>query len=204
MQAIYHGLKPFWEITERLQSYATSGSHGVVWEVLPGLEMLLSHVETKRDELTLQQQVPQPQRRRRTNAPPRPTDEQSLSPSPLLVCYQNTWEVLNKYNNLTDNNHEIYALATLLNPCLKKQYFIASWTNTAADQIQPMLAKNKGIWESIYGQNVPTPVSEIARSSLSVYMANMSASIASYIKMTTSRSISTPCLLLPWPSSVSV
>jgi hypothetical protein len=29
--------------------------------------------------------------------------------SHLEVCYQNAWEVLAKYNRLTDQNHEIYA-----------------------------------------------------------------------------------------------
>ena len=56
LEAMYHGLKPFWEITMRLEGHGHQGSHGVIWEVLPGLEMLLSHVESKIAELATQQQ----------------------------------------------------------------------------------------------------------------------------------------------------
>jgi hypothetical protein len=52
--------------------------------------------------------------------------------NPLLICYQNAWQKLQKYNNLTDTNHEIYAAATLLNPCLRKGWFIKRWTGSSA------------------------------------------------------------------------
>ena len=43
---------------------------------------------------------------------------------PLRVAYQNAWEKLKKYNDLTDEAHEIYAAGALLNPYLRKRYFI--------------------------------------------------------------------------------
>ena len=36
----------------------------------------------------------------------------------------NSWSLLQKYYNLTDKNHGIYACATLLNPGLRKRHFI--------------------------------------------------------------------------------
>ena len=47
-------------------------------------------------------------------------------PTPMEVTYQNAWEVLTKYNSLTDESHKIYAAATLANPCLRKLYFTGS------------------------------------------------------------------------------
>lgn len=37
-------LKPFKNLTVKLQSRATIGNHGSVWETLPALELLLDHV----------------------------------------------------------------------------------------------------------------------------------------------------------------
>ena len=140
LEAIYHGLKPFWETIMRLEGHGSTGSHGVVWEVLPALELLLSHVESKRTELSTEQapnsHQPPPRPRRRDTV--QPTQLES-SPQPLLVCYQNAWELLTKYNSLTDNNHEIYAAATLLNPCARRYYFDGTWTDHAANMIQPMI-----------------------------------------------------------------
>ena len=41
----------------------------------------------------------------------------------LTALYQNAWEVLQKYYNLTDDNIEIYAAAVLLNLAMRKAYF---------------------------------------------------------------------------------
>jgi hypothetical protein len=84
LQEIYDALKPFWRITLRIQRYASQGSHGVIWEVLPAFEWLLSHVEKQAAALN------RVQRGRQQN--------------PLLTSYQNAWEVLQKYNNITDEH----------------------------------------------------------------------------------------------------
>ena len=52
---IYHGLKPFWDTTLRLEGYGAQGSHGVIWEVLPAFEFLLNHVEKQAEVLRLAQ-----------------------------------------------------------------------------------------------------------------------------------------------------
>ena len=60
LESIYHGLKPFWETIMRLEGHGYIGSHGVIWEVLPGLEMLLFHVETRVAKLSTEQPPPAP------------------------------------------------------------------------------------------------------------------------------------------------
>ena len=52
LEAIYYGLKPFWETIMRLEGHGSTGSHGVIWEVLPALELLLSYIELKRTKLS--------------------------------------------------------------------------------------------------------------------------------------------------------
>ena len=94
----------------------------------------------------------------------------------MIVAYQNAWEALIKYNNLTDQNHEIYAAATLLNPCLRKRFFKVAWTDDAAESIPTMLQTNRGIWEEKYRQNTPTPPLEVPCSALSIFIHDLCAS----------------------------
>ena len=75
-----------------------------------------------------------------------------VKPPPLAICYQNSWQVLSKYNQLTDANHEIYAAATLLNPRFRKRYFVEKWTDDAEQYIEPMLRKTKTYWEMNYAE----------------------------------------------------
>jgi hypothetical protein len=45
------------------------------------------------------------------------------SRGPLVITYQNVWEKLRKYYELTNDTHSIYAAAILLHPSYRKQYF---------------------------------------------------------------------------------
>jgi hypothetical protein len=121
----------------RLEGHGLNGSHGVIWEALPALDMLLSGVERMVVSLSAPENT-------------HGTRRYTTQSNPLLICYQNAWEVLQEYNDLTDQNHEIYAAAALLNPCLRKRYFDWSWTGEAASQIENMITKNRGIWEQEY------------------------------------------------------
>src|SRR5271154_5510103 len=84
-------LEPFWELTIDLQSQPTDGTHGAIWEALPAIEYLLRHLERLKESALKQ--------KRR-----------------IRECVMNSWSLLQKYYNLTDKNHGIYACATLLNP----------------------------------------------------------------------------------------
>ena len=118
LAAVVEALGPFEYITQRLQGNSIAGSHGAVWEAITSLDYLLQHVEEKRAAL----------REQRVNAGAGGAGNRRQNITPLEVAYQNAWEKLTKYNNLTDENHEIYAAATLLNPCLRKGYFEERWT----------------------------------------------------------------------------
>jgi hypothetical protein len=41
----------------------------------------------------------------------------------LAMAYQNTWEKLTKYYNITNDSYLIYAAVTLLHPAYRKTYF---------------------------------------------------------------------------------
>ena len=80
---------------------------------------------------------------------------QRSRPTPLEIAYQSAWEKLDKYNSKTDENHEIYAAAALLNPCLRKTWFNQRWTGVSEPFIARMLTWNRRIWESEYRQHGP-------------------------------------------------
>jgi hypothetical protein len=152
--ALYQGLKPFWEMTRQTEGQGVSGSHGVIWETLPALNILLLHVESA---ITRLQEAPQPTQPARPSGRRPPASQNQPRINPLLICYQNAWEVLVEYNSLTDEAFEIYAAATLLNPCLRKAYFEHAWTGNAAHSIEPMMNRNREVWETRYREVLPTP-----------------------------------------------
>ena len=120
-------LEPFWELTIDLQSQAVDGTHGAIWEALPAIEYLLRHLEK------LKESVPKQKRR-------------------IRECVMNLWALLQKYYNLTDKNHGIYACATLLNPGLRKRHFIDNWTGEMEDFIPIMEAT---CWETYKTEYLP-------------------------------------------------
>ena len=70
--------KPFNEVTLYLQGQVISGSYGVIWEALPALEYLLRLIEAGMNALM--------------------PILKKVNPLPLAICYQNSWQVLSKYN----------------------------------------------------------------------------------------------------------
>lgn len=153
LEEVVAALKPLEYFTSRLQGNTSAGSHGAIWETLPTLDYLMRTFEDHRAALEVAR-LPAPSnigpRRSRNSQINNPVD-----PTPLEVAYQNAWEVLARYNSLTDDSHEIYAAATLANPCLRKAYFSGSWTHEAVDYIQKMVDTNKRIWEVEYRQFGP-------------------------------------------------
>jgi hypothetical protein len=164
LEAIAEALKPFHDVSLRIQGDGEYGAHGVIWEALTSLDYLLTEVESKRDAL----QAHETDTRRR---PQNSNNTPRSRVNPLLIAYQNSWEKLQEYNNLTDNNHEIYAAGTLLNPYLRKAYFMRRWTGAAADYIEPMIKRNRTQWETQYRQNTPIQAPVEFRSPLAAFMA---------------------------------
>ena len=151
LRAITAALGPFHLVTKRLEGEASTGSHGVIWEALLILDHLMSHVEDKKAELEAQEQEAAEAEAIRTR---QDGQRHRRRINPLSICYQNAWQVLQKYNTKTDQNHEIYAAATLLNPCMRKRWFIKKWTGDAVGYIDEMVAKNRRHWEVNYKENL--------------------------------------------------
>jgi hypothetical protein len=143
-------------MTLRLEGHAKQGSHGVIWEALPTFDLLSDLVERGLSTL-------QGGQRSQTHV------------DPLLICYQNAWDTLQKYNGLTDQNHEIYAAATLLNPCLRKVYFDRRWIGDAAPYIGQMIEKNRNIFEAKYSTSTPTGATEVFHNPLDVFLSSIQA-----------------------------
>jgi hypothetical protein len=78
-------------MTIDLQSQATDGTHGAIWEALPAIEYLLHHLEK------LKESIPKPKRR-------------------IREFVMNSWSLLQKYYNLTDKNHGILHLSEFISP----------------------------------------------------------------------------------------
>jgi hypothetical protein len=77
-------LEPFHRTTKQLEGHAANGHHGAIWEALPVMEHLLRHLE-----------------RLKKTIPKRDTR--------IWECVNNSWATLDKYYNLTDQNHSVYA-----------------------------------------------------------------------------------------------
>jgi hypothetical protein len=126
-------------MTMRIEGHGKNGVKGVIWEALPVLNHLLSHCETQVAALEAQIRLPNH------------TDCDKY----LLLCYQNAWEKLTKYNALSDDHHDLYAAGALLNPCLKQVWFEETWVGESADWIPIMLQTNRDNWERKYKRNTP-------------------------------------------------
>ena len=123
-------LCPFWQCTLDLQSQASNGTHGAIWEALPAIEFLLQHLEQ------LKQSIP-------------------ASDYRIRECVLNAWSKLRHYYDLTDSSHHIYAAATLLNPDLRIKHFKTNWTGDTEGWIPIMKNKCRLEWETTYLSQLP-------------------------------------------------
>ena len=96
-------LDPIKVSVDRLESYASEGRYGVIWEALPAMEYLLQSLEHHR--------------------------ERYLDNLYLTDCINQGWMKLRKYYVTTDEQHSLYAAATLLNPQAKFAYFHRNWVD---------------------------------------------------------------------------
>jgi hypothetical protein len=151
IREIVKGLHPFYEVTQQLQSNAQHSKHGAIWEAIPVLSMLLEQME-------------QGVRRYPTaTAPAQLTRRQiqsqvSTTPEPLAVAYQNAWQKLRKYYELTDVAHGIYGAAVLLHPSHRKRFFDYHWVNDEVYWKDQMIAHVKTVWEDEYSEQSTVPV----------------------------------------------
>lgn len=87
-------LKPFHELTLRMESRARDGNCGSIWEILPSMEILLHHLEAAKQEY------------------------EHSGYNHITTCINNAWNILDKYYSLTETS-PVYVAAVVLNPQLK-------------------------------------------------------------------------------------
>jgi hypothetical protein len=168
LKKVIEALEPFHNVTKRLEGEAETGSHGVIWEALPMFDYLMTKIETRKTQLEQEEEAQALIRRG--------GQRHQRHVNPLLICYQNAWQKLQKYNNLTDTNHEIYAAATLLNPCLRKGWFIKRWTGSSAPWIEEMIKTNKKYWEKNYKDDTPNSTPLTSHHGLDAWLAEIQQS----------------------------
>lgn len=75
----------------------------------------------------------------------------------MTVAYQNAWEKLRKYYELTNDAHSIYAAAILLHPSYRRQYFEHNWTGEEEVWKELMIENVKKTWQDEYQPLIPSP-----------------------------------------------
>jgi hypothetical protein len=150
VQAIIQGLHPFYELTLQLQGNATHSKHGAIWEAIPAICLLLEHLEE--GVAMYGKALPPAQSTRRQTQ----SQSQTSPQNPLAVAYQNAWQKLRKYYDLTDVAHGIYGAAVLLHPSHRKHFFDYRWTGDEEYYKHEMITNVKRIWETEYnhGQSI--------------------------------------------------
>lgn len=120
---IHEVLQPFRVMTKQLEGRAKEHHHGSVWEVLPTIELLLSHIEGLKAVYT---------------------------DSYMKVSINNCWTKLDEYYSKTDSHYAVYACATLLHPALRTAHFHKHWTGSSQSAIRKMIDEIRSIWKKQY------------------------------------------------------
>jgi hypothetical protein len=83
------------------------------------------------------------------------------SRSHLAICYQQAWEKLKKYYDLTDNSHHIYCAGIVFHPALRDDYFEDHWTDGELPSWIPiMISHIRDRWEGNYRDLETAPALE--------------------------------------------
>jgi hypothetical protein len=136
LEAIHNILRPFKRVTKRLEGRAEKGECGSLWEGLPALETLLSHVELVKMEYASHKQ--------------------------LAISLNEAWTKLRQYYEKMDES-SAYAAALMLHPRHKLHYFTKRWKTHLAQYIQPTKDALRKQYEEEY--LIKYPVASVALSS---------------------------------------
>ncbi|KAI9655949.1 MAG: hypothetical protein M1829_000459 [Trizodia sp. TS-e1964] len=115
-------------VTKRLEGRAEAGECGSIWEGLPALETLLSHVELMKTEYATHK--------------------------PLATSLNEAWFKLRDYYEKMDES-PAYAAALMLYPRHKLHYFHKRWKTHLAEFIQPTINTLRRLYEEEYGCRYP-------------------------------------------------
>jgi hypothetical protein len=133
-------LEPFIEATNSLEGAATNGQYGAIWEWLIIIEGLISEMERVIEAY---------------KSSGKPLD-------PLALAHDRAWSKLQKYYQLSDDDYNLYAAATLFAPESRMAYFDRNWTGELAKYKQIMLERVRREWVNNYKPaqdkiNMPPP-----------------------------------------------
>ena len=95
-------LEPFKRATKQLEGHAADGYYRAIWEALSIIEHLLKHLKKLKQSISKQD-------------------------TRIWEYINNSWAKLDNYYQLTDNNHAVYAAATLLHPVMRMARFRKNW-----------------------------------------------------------------------------
>jgi hypothetical protein len=138
LKRFFELLKPFYDITIQTQGHAKKGMSGALWEALPAIEILLKHLEDAA--------VVHPFKKNGKN-------------SFLAICVNNAWLKLKEYYTITDDSYHSYAAATLLNPAMRKAWFLEQWRGKElSGYVGVMEDKVYHFWKDYYKKDTSAAV----------------------------------------------
>jgi hypothetical protein len=129
LQTIHDLMFPFWLLTMKLQGNAPSGSYGVIWEILPAMEVLINRLEDASEKYTYKKS------------------------KFIHASINNAWLKLRQYYRLLDDS-PIYAASLVLNPSIKERYFENKWTGGQEDWISKTKEDVRTFWTTEYKDKV--------------------------------------------------
>ena len=156
-------LKPFFDLTLRLQSRARHATHGSIWEALPTLDFLLNELEVKSKvygaQLTGSSSAAQPRESAKRSAKKAGQQPLESDIAHISTSIDSCWAKLRKYYSLMDES-PVYAAAVVLNPDHKWDYFKTSWEEHA-DWITKAEQNVEDLWNTMYKDSANSPEAEI-------------------------------------------
>jgi hAT family C-terminal dimerisation region len=116
---IHHILEPFFYQTKYTEGRAKSAVHGCIWETLPSIEFLLSHLERLKTHYQSESCPP---------ADPKVSDAELSNENRQRIreCINNAWSKLDQYYKLLDDS-PVYASALWLHPSYGWLYVDEKW-----------------------------------------------------------------------------
>ena len=128
LEAIHEILRVFKKVTKRLEGRAERGDCGSIWEGIPALETLLSHVEKMKVKYDFHKQ--------------------------LSSSLNEAWSKLKEYYERMDES-PAYAAALMLHPQYKIHYFTKRWKNHLSEYIEPTKEALRKQYEEEYLPRYP-------------------------------------------------
>ena len=151
---VHYILQPFYCMTKHLEGRAPNAINGAIWEALPSIEYLLSHMEM----LVNHYEAP--------NCPPfnpalANTTLSAASRQHLQECVNNSWAKLTSYYEKTDLS-PVYAAAVWLHPAQGWNYIDDKWRDKR-EWIRDTKRKVEDFYQDEWKDRHPNQADEVGR-----------------------------------------